>query len=312
MKKLNITWEEGVEDTTGFLLSFMKALGTVVKNSPYVDYAEDIIASSGFAFRMWVDEKELSLNAVCNWGLSNQKQWVENGGLLCEYVGSTRAKEVDIEVTRREAANIIRESIGRGLPAISWNIGGSEWGLITGYDDEKSLYYALTITGAMDQFSYDLLGYGEEFDLSILTITGIADKSQKEILENTLSIAAAHLQEEENCSYVTGLEAYSAFLHFIEDGTEDNLDWNIEYFLGTFAGLKYYAYKFFKKYEIEELTKLYHTVYDNWKKAFDLKRSQYGMNEVIREQISNMLKEAYEAEKAALAVMENYGGIQDA
>jgi hypothetical protein len=51
MKKLNITWE-GVNDTTGYLFSFAKALSCAVKNSPYSELSEDIVATSGFAFRM--------------------------------------------------------------------------------------------------------------------------------------------------------------------------------------------------------------------------------------------------------------------
>ena len=51
MKKLNVTWDS-VHDSTGYLFSFAKALAAVVKNSPYKDYSEDIIATSGFAFRI--------------------------------------------------------------------------------------------------------------------------------------------------------------------------------------------------------------------------------------------------------------------
>ena len=53
MKKLNITWD-GVFDSTGYLFSFAKALCCAVKNSPFSERAEEIVASSGFAFRMWV------------------------------------------------------------------------------------------------------------------------------------------------------------------------------------------------------------------------------------------------------------------
>lgn len=65
MKKLDITWE-GIEDPTGYLFSFAKSLAAVVKNSPYTDLFEDIIATSGFAFRMWVD-RELCPSATSIW-----------------------------------------------------------------------------------------------------------------------------------------------------------------------------------------------------------------------------------------------------
>lgn len=48
MKKLNITWES-VHDSTGYLFSLAKSLSCAVKNSPWAEYAEDIIATSGFS-----------------------------------------------------------------------------------------------------------------------------------------------------------------------------------------------------------------------------------------------------------------------
>lgn len=53
MKTLNVTWD-GIQDPTGYLFSFAKSLSCAVKHSPWPEYAEDIVATSGFAFRMWV------------------------------------------------------------------------------------------------------------------------------------------------------------------------------------------------------------------------------------------------------------------
>ena len=39
----------------------------MVRNSPYETYAEDIIAASGFAFRMWVDAGQLCPCATSIW-----------------------------------------------------------------------------------------------------------------------------------------------------------------------------------------------------------------------------------------------------
>ena len=54
MKKLDITWE-GIEDPTGYLFSFAKSLAAVVKNSPYTDLFEDIIAVIWMLFELLKD-----------------------------------------------------------------------------------------------------------------------------------------------------------------------------------------------------------------------------------------------------------------
>jgi hypothetical protein len=44
VKKLNITWDV-VHDSTGYLFSLAKSLSCAVKNSPWAEYAEDIVAT---------------------------------------------------------------------------------------------------------------------------------------------------------------------------------------------------------------------------------------------------------------------------
>jgi len=98
MKKLKINWN-GVYDSTGYLFSFAKSLSCAIKNSPWAEYAEDIIATSGFAFRMWVSA-DLCPSATSIWQFDMQKPWVENGGLSYEYVGRYWGQD-DIEEERR-------------------------------------------------------------------------------------------------------------------------------------------------------------------------------------------------------------------
>lgn len=312
MRSLDITWEHGVKDTTGLLFSYAKALGTSVKNSPYSEIAEDVIATSGFAFRMWVDEQQLSASVMSKWELDGQKIWVENSGLKCDYVGCRIEDNNSPKEIKMEAVTIIETSINQGIPAVAWNIEGCEWGLITGYDKEKECFSILSITGNQNRMSYDLLGIGEHPYLSVLTLTGKSEKSQEDILKDTLKMAAGHLMGEEHSEYKTGLEAYPAFLRFFEEDSVDNLDWNREYYLGTYTGLKYYAYQYFIKQEMSVLAELYQRVYENWKKSFDLKRAHVGMNESTRNQIRELLKEAYEAEKVAVEFMKNEGRTKDA
>lgn len=304
MKKLGIDWS-GIEDKTGFLFSFAKSLAKVVKSSPFPDLSEDIIATSGFAFRMWVDPNELCPSATSIWDFESQKKWVENGGLICEYVGRYWEQD-DIEQERREKAiEIIKTSIDKGIPAVSWDIGVTEWGLVIGYDDKDKSFEALSVLDEYVKMPYEVLGKREIPILSVLTVTGRSNKSKEDIYYGTLKTAVSHLKGEEWCdSNKAGLEAYPALIAFFCEKFSPDLSWNMEYYLGTYGALKYYAYKYFDKVGSDELKELYKKVYENWITAFNIKRSEDINDRKAREQIAGLLKESWEYEMKAVGLME--------
>lgn len=298
MKKLNVTWN-GVYDSTGYLFSFAKALATAVKNSPYSNYYEDIIATSGFAFRTWV-APDLCPSATSIWSFDEQKNWVESGGLTCDYIDRLWGQESIEEERRLAAIDVIKKSIDNGIPAVSWDIGIPEWGLITGYDDEKQKLTTLSVTGEEGEMDYLSLGKREIPILNVLTVTGTNNKSQDDIISDTLKLAKAHLKGEEWCDNKKGLEAYPALISFLDCDFDPNISWNLEYYLGTYAALKYYAWKFFEKYNLIELCNLYKTVYESWQKAFELKTSTDLSIKENRDNITKLLKTAEECEKQAM------------
>lgn len=309
MKKLNINWD-GVNDSTGYLFSFAKSLSCAVKNSPWAEYAEDIIATSGFAFRMWVSA-DLCASATSIWQFDMQKPWVENGGLSCDYVGRYWGQD-DIEEERRlQAIANIKKSIDNGIPAVSWDIGVPEWGLITGYDDETQMFNVLAINdfGNSDnggaQMPYDQLGKREIPILSVLTVTGKTEKSAESILRDTKKLAVSHLKGEEWCDNAKGLEAYPALIRHFEADFNPEASWNLEYFLGTYAPLKYYAWKYFDKMKEMELATIYKAVYDAWQEAFNIKTTQDITLEETRAKIASLLKSAHENEIKAVEIMSN-------
>lgn len=311
MKKINITWD-GIHDNTGYLFSFAKSLACAVKNSPWPEYSEDIVATSGFAFRMWVSA-DLCPSATSIWGFDGQKPWVENGGLTCNYVGRYWGQEHIEEEKRLKAIHNIRQSIDRGIPAISWDIGVPEWGLIIGYDDEAQIFSTLAINadhadpaspaynGAL--MPYDQLGKRELPLLSVLTVTGKSDKSQESILYDTKKLAVSHLKGGEWCDNAKGLEAYPALIRHFEADFNPERSWNMEYFLGTFGALKYYARKYFEKTGQAELSEIYKAVYEAWQEAFQIKTGQDVSQPETREKIAGLLKSAYENEIQAVEIM---------
>ncbi len=299
MKKMNITWD-GIYDSTGYLFSFAKALCCAVKNSPFAEAAEEIVASSGFAFRMWVSP-DLCPSATSMWQFDRQKNWVERGGISCQYIERMWGQEDVEEERRQEAVQLIRQSIDSGIPVINWDIVVCEWGLITGYDDESETFAVLPITGQEGEMAYSQLGKREIPILSVLAVTGKAEQSQEEIVRETLDIAKNHLLGNEWCENACGLAAYPALVKHLEsEEAEMACSWNMEYFLGTYAPLKWYAWKFFERHGLQELASLYHSVYENWQKAFEMKKSLDLSDRQNRQAVAELLKQAEVWEKQAV------------
>ena len=312
MKKLNITWD-GTHDSTGYLFSFAKSLACAVKNSPWSECADDIVATSGFAFRMWVNT-DLCPSATSIWDFDGQKPWVENGGLTCDYVGRYWGQEHIEKEKQLEAIKNIKASIDRSIPAISWDIGVPEWGLITGYDDDIQMFSTLAINAEKAdptslvynsaQMPYDALGKRELPILSVLTITGSSDKTKEGILHDTMKLALTHLKGGEWCDNVKGLDAYPALIRIFDENPDIASSWNAEYFLGTYGALKEYAYKYFEKVGQAELAELYRAVFKAWMEAFKIKAIEDATSTEVRARIVSLLKSAYENEKKAVQTMD--------
>ncbi|MDE7326472.1 MAG: hypothetical protein K2N63_09365 [Lachnospiraceae bacterium] len=297
MKKLNITWE-GIEDPTGYLFSFAKSLAVAVKNSPYSELFEDIVATSGVAFRRWVD-RELCPSATSIWEFAAQKRWVENGGIECSYVERLWGEDAVKEERRIQAIAMIKESIDRGIAAVSWDISGCEWGVVTGYNEEEEILYTLKVDGSEAAVPYGQLGEMEMPILSVLTILGRMEKTQEEITKGMLNLARAHLNGEEWCDNAKGFAAYEALIAYVRDKLTAETKWNLMYYLGTYAALKFYALKYFEKYGLCEMAEKYRIVYGEWKAAFDRGGEGDLMEKSVREEIAGHLGHALQAEKEA-------------
>ncbi|MBQ8510289.1 MAG: hypothetical protein IJ493_10325 [Clostridia bacterium] len=295
MKKSNLSWE-GVYDPTGYMFSFAKSLTCAVKNSAYADLAEDVVAVSGFAFRMWVSP-DLCPSATSIWQFDRQKPWVEMSGLRCEQIDRLWGQDAVEEAKRLEALALIRRSIDGGTAVVSWDIGVCEWGLIIGYDDETETLATLPITGTEGTMPYVQLGKRELPILNVLAITGCEARPADELLAGTMKLAASHLRGEEWCDNAKGLAAYPALIgHYEAEDKTKALSWNMEYFLGTYAPLKWYAWKFFEKYGRADLADCYRRVHECWMEAFSHRREP--------ELAAAKLREAETLEREALAMME--------
>ncbi len=302
MRQLSVTFDH-VPDTTGYLFSLAKSAAAAVYASPWKDYGEDIIGASGFAFRMWADSKELCPSAASIWEFRKQKDWFENSGLTCDYIERLWGEDVAEEERRLQAAEMIRASIDRGAAAAAWDISGCEWGLITGYDDTAGIFFTLSIDGTKGELPYEKLGRLDVPILSVITFTGACEKSADQILADTKKLALSHLKGEEWCDNAKGLAVYDTMIQFIREKLSEDTAWNLEYYLGTYGALKWYAWKFFEKYQEPELASLYHRVYEAWKAAFDIKCTQDAGKQEVKEQIIEHLLAAQKGEQDGMSLL---------
>ncbi len=303
MKKLEVSFE-GTTDTTGYLFSLTKGLSAVLRCSEYQAYADDMIAASGFAFRMWV-ASDLCPSAMSIWEFKKQKEWVENGGIACAYVERMWEEEALEEERRLQALQQIKSSIDNGMAAVAWDISGGEWGIIKGYDDEKQELLTLRLDSSEASVPYDKLGKLEIPILSVLTVVGANRKSDEQLVADTKKLAAAHLRGEEWCENAKGLSAYDALIAYISEKYTVDDAWALKYYLGTYAALKWYAWRFFEKYREVECAKYYEDICNAWKSAFDIVcRDGLKENEEKKE-VLRLLGVAKETEGLFLKAIEN-------
>ena len=297
------TWENGVKDPTGYLHTFVKSLGLVLKNSPFAARAEDAVAESGFAFRLWVDGKGLCPSSTSIWDFDLQRSGVENAGLTCRYTSRLWGED-DLEAERRQQAiDSIRQGIDGGIASTAWDVDGCEWGVIYGYDDGKETLCCLSAAGAQVSLPYRQLGQRELPILSVLTVTGENGRTEQERVRETMAIAVRHARGEEWCDNPQGLAAYPALIDYAENGREEELNsFNMAYMLGTYAALRYHAWQYWQRRGDAVLAADYRAVFENWQAAFDAGRSAVpGLAGILH----SHLTAACEAESHAVSVMES-------
>ncbi len=306
MKSLPITWNS-VPDTTGYLHTLAKSVSAILCHSSLAAAAEDIVAASGFAHRMWI-AADLCPSAMSIWDFSRQTAWFANAGLSCDYVSRMWEEGAFEEERRLAAEQQIKSGIDRGIGSAAWDVGGCEWGVIRGYDDTERLYEILKPDGSTVPLPYDKLGNLDIPILSVLTPRAYEQKPADILVRDTVTLAASHLRGEEwSSGNVSGLAAYDTLIACVESGAFDTA-WNLDYYLGTYAALKSHAAAFYDRHRADHpicdaLSAEYRTVSDTWHHAYRCKLSDTASADK-RGAILDALRTAQSAEARALAVME--------
>jgi hypothetical protein len=160
---------------------------------------------------------------------------------------------VDKEKEKRtEAHEAIVQAIGKGIPAIVWDIAEAEWGLVTGYNDNTNSYMTMTHEGKFVVLPYEKLGKNG-IDILSVAIPGDPNKrNQDEIIINSLTAAVEHAKGNEwiddRPKYQNGLSAFDLWASIfekwawiVESGKSDNIKMDLHFFARYYAGHCYSA-----------------------------------------------------------------------
>jgi hypothetical protein len=210
-----------------------------------------LMGSSGFAFRSFVNEVFCpSAMSIFKWSAVLPAA-MEQAGYECRYV-SRMWDDGHLEEQRREEAHAaIIEGVGRGAPAIVWDVADVEWGLIVGYDDDSESYDVLSHVGKSSSLPYTRLGKNG-IDVLSVAIPGAANhRSRDEIVINSLRVAIAHADGEEwteRPKYQNGLAAldlwatlYDRWASLVGAGKGENLPLDLIDWAAYYAGHHYSA-----------------------------------------------------------------------
>jgi len=195
----------------GIRHSYLASLATVLNFlSPDFDPVW-LMGASAFAFRIWVNERFCpSAMSVFDWQ-TLLPETVEQAGVACRHI-SRLWHESPLEAERRrEAESAIRVSIDAGVPVVAWDVNDSEWGVLTGYDDDRKSYAVLTHDGVASKLAYDRLGHNGIDVLSVIVPGAANERSRQEAIERSLHAALVHAEQNETLErpvYQDGLPAY--------------------------------------------------------------------------------------------------------
>ena len=199
----NISWytdpETQAKNEPGIFHSFMASLATAIN---YIDRENGLdpvwlMGSSAFAFRIFVN-MGLCPSTMSMFSFHDLlPKAVEQAGYHCIYVSRGWNEKKQEKARREEAHAKILEGINLGTPAIVWDIFEAEWGIITGYDEDKQPYTTLTCQGKSSSLAYKKLGKNG-IDILSVTIPGEKNsRTREEIIVNSLQAAVAHADQKE-------------------------------------------------------------------------------------------------------------------
>lgn len=247
----NVRWHtdttagEGVP--TCMLHSYTKAALTALQAQEGSVDPVWVAGATGTAFHIWA-HKDLCPSATSVFDWSILAPGLEAAGWHCQYWSRLWHEEAVAEERRRAAHDAIVRALREGKVPVSWDIGIPEWGVITGFDDERKEYAALSVMAKPAPLAYEKLGKREIGILSVTIIGGRNGRDRRESLAMSLAAAIRHAEQGEwtqRPDYQDGLPAYplwaAALERLAETGGEQKM---LGYYAGTYFAARHYARRY--------------------------------------------------------------------
>jgi len=242
---------------------------------------------------------------------------VRNCGGIIENLSGWKG-DVDISRKRKEAWNLIRNSINKGLPCYAWEMDKPLYYLIAGYDEIGYYYIEPDTMKIAGPKSYNELGESEwgVLEIHIIRSGSISDnlKTLKDIFEYAINVGNSKIHHP-NPGYTMGINAYQIWWESLSKGNA-NYD-GVAYNALFWAKCKSLAALFLQegKLRIGIMEDLFDNAISNYESASKLlyrlslifpgKRENISIRQEQRTEAVNLLQAAQKCEKEGLTEINN-------
>lgn len=221
---------------------------------------------------------------------------IRNCGGIHEYF-SGYISESDIEQKRKEAWDIIRDSIDKGLPCYAWQLDKPLYYLIAGYD-EIGYYYidpdSMKILGPKPFIELGKSKWGV-LEVHIIRPGSISDtlKTLKDLFEYAINVNNPEIYTP-NDGYTMGTRAYQAWWEALSNGTFDY--YGVAYNASFWAKCKSLASLFLQegKLRIGMMNDLFESAISNYESAaasLTQLSNMFPLNKTLESTITDKQKE---------------------
>lgn len=203
--------------------STFSALQPYITSTPYT--YEEIMGYTGHAFHI-----NIQTPSINKWGpfLYDWDGILQHGlANLGVYTNQVSYSGYNEEVLNalEHGIEIIKNAIQNGYPAMVWEAIHPEFALIYGYDEEKKIFYAID-SKSEATIPFKQLGQGEETsEFYVLTVNDSADTTFAQRLKGAIHLILQYGNQEndDNWEFISGLEAYDAWIDAFEKGNVDTV-----------------------------------------------------------------------------------------
>ena len=249
---VTIDWDAGaaLRREPGIYNSYMGALAGVLR---YLGRPVDpawLMGVTGWAFRIHVHETLCpSATSVYDWS-TVLPETVAQVGYDAMHVHGFFSPE-----QQNKAHEAIVKGLAAGMPAIVWDIGLPEWGLVVGYDAAESRYHTIDCLGREGELPCDQLGHREIEALSVTVVGKPNVRTREQVVRRALELAVRHGSGGEWAQrpvYQDGPAAYGLWAAALEQGLTHPEGVPSGYYAGHYVGARCYARDFLKALAVED------------------------------------------------------------